>query len=90
MKLQYFKSQRINEIHKHFKQVDTSKANLQPTQEKDSANQVQILDEAVCISLSANALRKSMKQSILLPAICKYCGMVTNLRGQFKTVELCS
>ena len=32
---------------------------------------VQILDEAVCISLHANILKKDMKPPILPQAICK-------------------
>ena len=32
---------------------------------------VQILDKAVCISFLANALRKSMNSSVLLPVIYK-------------------
>ena len=36
----------------------------------DKANQVENLDEAVCISLCANVLRKDMNPS-LLPAKCK-------------------
>ena len=38
----------------------------------ESATQVQILNEAVCISLQANALEKGMNQSVPLPAMSKY------------------
>ena len=35
------------------------------------ATQVQILDEAVCISLCADTLRKGMNPFVLLPSIGK-------------------
>ena len=44
---------------------------LLSSKEMDSANRVQILDEAVYISLRASATRKSMNQSILRPTIGK-------------------
>ena len=37
----------------------------------DTPTQVQILDMAVCFSLSANTHGKGMKQSVLAPAMCK-------------------
>ena len=37
----------------------------------DMATQVQILDEAVCISYSANTIVKGMNPTILPPLMCK-------------------
>ena len=39
--------------------------------EKELATQIQILDEAVCISLCTNPLGKDMNPSVLSPAIGK-------------------
>ena len=36
-----------------------------------SANQVQILDKSICISLCANAFEKDMNQSFLFPVMAK-------------------
>ena len=40
----------------------------------DTANRAQILDRAVCISLSANTLEKGMNPTILPPDIGKIIG----------------
>ena len=40
----------------------------------ESVTRVQILDEAVCISLCANSLEKSMNPCVFSPAISKYQG----------------
>ena len=40
---------------------------------------VQILDEAVCISYSANVLEKDMNPTILPPAKCKWLGRLGSL-----------
>ena len=45
----------------------------------ESATPVQILDETVCISLCANALGKSMNQSVLFPALSKLSGRLSSL-----------
>ena len=54
---------------------DESTANLQPigycNWKMEQVTQVQILEEAVCISLYADALGKGMNWSILSPIMCK-------------------
>ena len=40
--------------------------------EMELATCAQILDEAVCVSLHANTIRKGMNPSVLSPAIVEY------------------
>ena len=47
----------------------------------ESVTRVQTLDEAVCISLCANALRKGMNLSVLTPSY-GHNGLATNLGGR--------
>ena len=55
----------------------------------DTATQVQNLDEAVCISYSANVFVKSMNLSIPPPALTLVRQSVYNENSKFKPVKLC-
>ena len=45
----------------------------------NSATKIQIQDDAVCISLCANLLRKGMTLSVPFPAKCKLYGILGSL-----------
>ena len=49
--------------------------------------QVQILDEAICVSLLANALGKDINPSVLLLAIAKWLGRLGSLALVMQAVK---